>query len=126
MIKRLALVICLVASLAGCERPLKVTLDGKNPPTFRFDGSGDVQRIAICEITAEGKLPPYGSGFWVLFPRGNVKASKSPPITYGVVPDGFYQTFPPAAAHRHYKQVKSMPLARRPEKHREAMFGYDS
>jgi hypothetical protein len=94
MIKRLVLVICLVGFLAGCERPLKVTLDGKNPPTFRFDGSGDLQRIAICEITPEGKLPPYGSGFWVLFPRGNVNASKSPPVTYGVIPDGFYQTLP--------------------------------
>jgi len=38
MIKRLALMICFVALLAGCERPLKVTLDGKNPPTFKFGG----------------------------------------------------------------------------------------
>jgi hypothetical protein len=94
MIRRAALVIFLVASLTACERSLKVTLDGQNPPTFRFDGSGDVQRVTICEITPDGKLPPYGSGFWVLVPKGNVNASKSPPVTYGVVPDGFSQTVP--------------------------------
>lgn len=37
---------------------------------------------------------PYGSGFWVLIPRGNVDASKSPPLTYGVIPVGFDQTVP--------------------------------
>ncbi|SRR5258705_1820971 len=94
MIKRLALVICLVTCLVGCERSLKVGLDGKNPPTFRFDGSGDLQRVAICEITPDGKLPPYGSGFWVLIPRGDVNASKSSTVTYGLIPEGFYQTVP--------------------------------
>jgi hypothetical protein len=94
MIKRLGLVICLVASLAGCERALKVTLDGKNPPTFRFDGSGELSWVGIYQVTPDGKVPPKDSEFWKLVPERVIVASESPPITYGVVPNGFAQEVP--------------------------------
>lgn len=58
MINRLALVICLVALLSGCERVLKVTLDGANPPTFKFNGSGEISWVYIYQVTPQGKIPP--------------------------------------------------------------------
>jgi hypothetical protein len=94
MIKRLVLVICLVASLAGCERALKVTLDGKNPPTFRFDSSGELSWVFLYQVTPDGKVPNEGSAFWKLVPERVIVASESPPITYGIVPNGFAQEVP--------------------------------
>jgi hypothetical protein len=96
MIKSLALVICVVVSLAGCERPLKVTLDGKNPPTIRFNGSGELSWVYIYQVTPEGKIPLKGkdSELWVIVPKPTISASASPPITYGVVPTGFVQQVP--------------------------------
>jgi hypothetical protein len=94
MIKKFALMICLVGFLAGCERPLKVNFDGKNPPTFRFDGSGELSWVFIYQVTPDGKVPPKGSEFWVIVPKSVITASVSPPITYGVVPNGFAQQVP--------------------------------
>lgn len=90
----LFVILSLMTGLTGCERPLRVSLDGGNPPTFTFGGGGELQRVAIFEITPDGRLPPKGSAFWVLFPKGVVKAGNSPKITYGIVPDGFYQKVP--------------------------------
>lgn len=94
--KRLHLMALLIlaSGMWGCERPLTVAIDGKIPPTFTFDGSGELQRILIYQVTKEGKVPPKGSAFWVIVPKGTVVASKSPKITYGVVPDGFEQRIP--------------------------------
>lgn len=88
--------ICFVALLAGCERPLKITLDGKNPPTFRFDGSGELSWVYIYKVTPEGKVPlkSEDSELWIIVPKGDNTASASPPITYGVVPNGFVQQVP--------------------------------
>ena len=94
MIRKLALMICLVGLLVACERPLKVTLDGKNPPTFRFDGSGELSWVVIYQVTPDGKVPPKGSAFWKLVPKRVIVASASPPITYGVVPSDFAQQVP--------------------------------
>lgn len=94
MISRLVVVSYLIGGLTACERPLKVTLDGRTPPTFRFDGSGELLQVGIYQVTPEGKVPPRGSEFWVIFPRKLVKALKAPSITYGVVPDEFYQKVP--------------------------------
>lgn len=93
-LKRLMVLGCLTVSLAGCERSLRVTMDGKIPPTFTFDGSGVIEWVAIFEVTPDGMVPPKGSAFWKILPSSRVVASKSPPITYGVVPNGFYQTVP--------------------------------
>jgi hypothetical protein len=96
MIKKLALMICLVGFLAGCERPLKVSLDGKNPPTFRFDGSGELSWVYIYQVTPEGKIPlkSKDSELWIIVPKQVITASASPPITYGVVPSDFAQHVP--------------------------------
>jgi hypothetical protein len=93
-ITRLALCCCLIACLAACERPITVALDGKNPPTFKFDGHGELQSISLYELTASGKLPPRGSELWEIRPLGPLKTGSSPSITYGIVPPGFTQIKP--------------------------------
>jgi len=94
LIKWTVLVLCVVVLFTGCERILKVSLDGKNPPTFQFDGGGEIVWVSIYEVTSEGKIPPKGSAFWRLVPETSITASASPPITYGVVPNGFVQEVP--------------------------------
>ena len=93
-IKKILLVLCLAVVCTSCERILKVTLDGKNPPTFKFNGSGEIAWVFIYQVTPDGKVPPAGSAFWRLSPKKTMMASQSPPITYGVVPDGYVQEVP--------------------------------
>ena len=85
---------CLVGFLAGCERPLKVTLDGKNPPTLRFDGNGEVAWVYTYQVTPEGKIPLQDSELWIIVPKSVTTVSAAPPITYGVIPNGFVQQVP--------------------------------
>lgn len=94
MIRKVVVVIFLLTFFAGCESILKVTLDGKNPPTFKFDGNGLIGWIYIYQVTPEGKIPPKDTELWIIVPKQGTTASASPPITYGVVPNGFVQKVP--------------------------------
>jgi hypothetical protein len=94
MFKRVTIAICLLAFISGCERILKVTLDGNNPPTVKFDGRGGISWIFVYQVTPEGKIPARGTAMWKLVPKKGITASAAPPITYGVVPDGFVQEVP--------------------------------
>jgi hypothetical protein len=94
MRKRIVLAICLLVSCSGCERILDITFDGKNPPTFKLEGRGGLNSVVVYPVTPEGKVPPKGSAVWVIVPKKPIIASRSPSITYGVVPDGFEQEVP--------------------------------
>ena len=94
MIRKIVVLIFLLTFFAGCERVLKVTLDGKNPPTVKFDGRGLIEWVYIYQVTHEGKIPPRDTELWILVPKQGTTASASPPITYGVVPEGFVQKVP--------------------------------
>lgn len=107
LIARAVLALCLVVFFTGCERILKVSFDGKNPPTFKFDGNGELNWVFIYEVTPEGKIPPKGSAFWRLVPKKSITASMSPPITYGVVPDGFVQEIPSVGNPRPLEEGKT-------------------
>ena len=89
-----AAIATLIFCFVGCERATSVAVNGKNPPTFKFSGTGEIQRIVLFPVTAEGKVPPKGAELWVLHADGRTKASECPPVTYGVVPDGFTQEVP--------------------------------
>jgi len=94
MIRKILVVIFLLTFFAGCERILKVTFDGKNPPTFKFDGRGQLEWVYIYQVTPDGKIPPRDTELWIIVPKRGITASASPPITYGVVPDGFEPQVP--------------------------------
>ena len=87
-------VIFLLTFFTGCERILKVTLDGKNPPTVKFNGSGEISWVYTYQVTPQGKIPAKDTEMWIVVPKTAITASAAPPITYGVVPDGFVQQVP--------------------------------
>jgi hypothetical protein len=91
---RLVITICLAMMLVGCERRLRIRLDGNNPPTFRFDGTGELSWVYIYQVTPDGKVPTKGSEFWIIVPKASMKTMAVPPITYGVIPNGFDQKVP--------------------------------
>lgn len=97
--------ILLACSVAGCERPTQVRLEGGIAPVFDLSGSGavaiftvyspdymtkakcpDDEDFAIWKIKASGG---YFSGAWISH-LGN--------ITYGVVPFGYVQVKPKEGA----------------------------
>lgn len=94
MRKRILIAICFLIFCNGCERILDITFDGKNPPTFKLEGRGGLNSVVLYQVTPEGKVPPKGSALWRIVPKREIIASRSPSITYGVVPDGFEQEVP--------------------------------
>ncbi len=44
--------LCVVV-MAGCEEDTKIQIDGKNPPTLRFTGSGEVLFIRVIKEPSE-------------------------------------------------------------------------
>src|SRR5215470_9847202 len=86
-------IICWLLALVACERPIRIGLDGKNPPTFTFRGTGQLVTISMYEVT-DGKIPPIGSESWQIEPLGLLQTPDCPPITYGVLPSGFAQLRP--------------------------------
>lgn len=91
---RLVITIPLIACLSACERPITITVDSKNPPTFIFSGHGELRWISVYELTSEGKVPPEGSAVWKIQPVGPLNTRDWPQITYGIVPRGFAQLKP--------------------------------
>jgi hypothetical protein len=87
----------LVAAI-GCERDLRIKIDGKNPPTFTLSGSGNLVFLSLGEVH-NSKPPPLGApDLWKIRPNGNNKISKLPNITYGIIPNGFTQVIPASGA----------------------------
>ena len=100
--RRLLILVSLTLSFAfaACERDTRVAIiDTKNPPTFRLHGNGKLGTIIVAGPFAKvedldsptvkvGKLWEIQRGYGEL-PIGDV-----PPITYGVLPNGFAQRIP--------------------------------
>jgi hypothetical protein len=83
----------------GClERPTKVTLEGENPPTFKLTGSGNLITLTIGIQSQDKSLTPSErvTKLWQLVPiqRDGKSVEDVDGITYGIVPDGYKQTFP--------------------------------
>jgi len=79
-----------------------VSFDQKVPPTFRLSGSGNLAFFGIWEVAVENqtKAPSQRDGdkdrpLWQIWPSGLTPDKKAvrrlPPITYGLVPEGFVQ-----------------------------------
>jgi hypothetical protein len=99
---------CLLFTLAiplliGCEVDMTLSIDGKNPPTFTLDGSGNLAFFMVREIVPENQVLPRNDRIsdknillWKIWPEGpaRVRISKLPPITYGRIPENFEQTLP--------------------------------
>jgi hypothetical protein len=84
-------------TLTACERDTEVTVDGKNPPTFKVSGNGGINFFRVYQWPAppeswRGHGPP---AIWQLDPVGGaIRIRDVPDILYGRVPAGFEQTKP--------------------------------
>jgi hypothetical protein len=43
------------AIMTGCEEDTRIRIDGENPPTFKFTGSGQVYFIRVIKEPSESK-----------------------------------------------------------------------
>jgi len=84
--------------MIGCEEDTRIRIDGENPPTFRFTGSGQVFFIRVIKEPAEPKdWEKNEGGIWQLNLSEETKkksVSNYPAIKYGQTPVGFIQVVP--------------------------------
>jgi hypothetical protein len=108
IIKRLLLLTLVIGcALTGHGCYVKVRMNESVPPTFTFSQNGDdvgyLDFFAVTEIAAENVgAPPDKQDWrkdvtiWKIWPKGTAEGTIAnlPPITYGVVPEGFTQEIP--------------------------------
>ena len=94
----LILIFLFLAISTGCERDMRIKIDGKNPPTFTLSGSGDLVFLYLAEVHDNRPPSLEDPDLWEIRPNGNNKISKLPSITYGTVPQGFIQVTPASGA----------------------------
>src|SRR5262245_19480471 len=86
------------AIMIGCEEATRIQIDGQNPPTFKFTGSGEVYFIRVIKEPSESKdWEKNEAGIWQLNLNKETKKipiSNYPAIKYGETPLGFTQVIP--------------------------------
>jgi len=86
------------AIMTGCEEDTRIRIDGENPPTFKFTGSGQVYFIRVIKEPSESKdWEKNEGGIWQLNLNDETKKksiSDYPAIKYGQAPIGFAQVVP--------------------------------
>jgi hypothetical protein len=97
----------LLSFLVSCERKEFMDIDGKNPPTFELSFRGKLQSFEVYEIiptdpdgTSNGRLRfPLSAKYvaaWKIEVDPKAGATNDVrQISYGKVPAGFIQTYPP-------------------------------
>jgi hypothetical protein len=66
----LVLGLLLLVATSGCERDMRIKIDGKNPPTFTFSGNGNLIFLSLGEVH-DNKSPLLGSPeLWKINPGG--------------------------------------------------------
>ena len=89
------LIIILSLAILSCEIDTRVTLDGKNPPSFRVSGSGGINFLRVVDMTECRESFLDCPIVWQIDPNGGgVSIADLPLITYGQVPEGFHQKIP--------------------------------
>jgi hypothetical protein len=102
---RTVLLIAGLGLMAACEIDMSVAVDGKNPPTFKLSGSGNLHFFIISEVAPENlkRLPIERNSdkdtvLWEIWPNNlsfeQTRIWKLPAITYGKIPQGFIQKIP--------------------------------
>jgi hypothetical protein len=89
------------------ERDTKIDMDGKNPPTFTFSGNGQVSTIDVSDVSvSELSFNSPDRWMWQIVSTGETTPDRFPKITYGVVPPGFVQKWPPSGSPRALDEEK--------------------
>lgn len=90
----LVLSFLIVVVSSGCERDIRIKIDGKNLPTFELSGSGNLVFLVLTEVHDNKPSLMGAPELWKIRPSGDNKVSKLPGITYGIIPNGFVQVIP--------------------------------
>jgi hypothetical protein len=87
--------------LGACEVDTRVSIsEPKNPPTFKLSGSGRLAELIVVGPFASAEdldsYKPDVHAIWKISPLryDELPVRRVPPITYGVVPQGFTQGKP--------------------------------
>ncbi len=75
----LSLLILVVST--GCERNLRIKIDGTNPATLTLSGSGNLVSLYLAEVHDNKPLALEDPEIWRVRPNGNDKISELPSIT---------------------------------------------
>jgi hypothetical protein len=104
---KLLLMLLVSSTLVACNSEITLSMNDNVPPTFSF--SGDFSHVnyldffIVKEVATENLNVPYTEQnpqknivIWQIWPKGTSEGTlkELPPITYGVVPDGFTQKVP--------------------------------
>jgi len=82
----------ILVATSGCERDMRIKIDGKNPLTFTFSGNDNLIFLSLGEIHNNKPSLLGAPELWKIQPSGNKpKVYDLLSITYGVVPSGFIQ-----------------------------------
>lgn len=77
------------------ERDTKISMDGKNPPTFELSGNGQLWWLEIRDLSPSSiSVDAPERIVWKIKTIGENSPSSLPKITYGIVPAGFIQEIP--------------------------------
>lgn len=92
---KFAVPLLLLLLLAACEPGISVKVEGGNTPTFTISGGSKLVDFFVCCETNEGPIERE-SALWEIEPYSGQgkQAEDVRTITYGVVPQGYYQTKP--------------------------------
>lgn len=87
--------------VSACEIDTKITPDGKNPPSFKLSGSGNLERFVVMEVPPDNQTQTIQREsdrnilLWRIRPPNDDDVIKGmPEITYGKIPSGYVQEFP--------------------------------
>jgi hypothetical protein len=77
----------------SCEVNTEISINGENPPTFAFSGSGYMTFFSLGEVASNEKP---SNELWRVWPKSSIdkRMWNTPPIKYGQVPEFFFQTIP--------------------------------
>src|SRR6185436_8006830 len=94
ILKVFSITFLIVISLTGCEQDMTITISQANPPSFKLSGSGSLIFFSVFE-PVQGRRPTIDDPkMWEIRPISENRIPKLPPITYGIVPEGFRQITP--------------------------------
>jgi hypothetical protein len=92
-------------SLYACDGAPDLVMDLKNtsPPSFSFSGRSQASNFKILDVPRPkpprplSAINPFSHGgetIWQIASPSKLRGAQWPPVSYGVVPDGFAQSVP--------------------------------
>jgi hypothetical protein len=98
MSKYLLSIVVLLIAFPACERDTKLTLEGRNPPTFEMTGSGELAMLRMHGPKVRDVAGEAAFIIWEIGPKdgrfNGRRVEDLGSIKYGEIPDGYVQRYP--------------------------------